>query len=203
MPLLKHHLKHFRNIYEGNLSVLTFLWDSLITPPLKMMKFTCREVMCPGLPDESVTEQEIKPRSPGSTDTAQLCNHYTTYHSITSIARLVAVPTLRLFFPLAWMQMQQNIGSVFEWGECSGEQQALRCAGHWSGSGLPWCSISTQGHWVLGSALAKAQAGITTGWGMERREKFTALPSCSHLHYPHPVISSPGSTSSLWDAHLT
>lgn len=57
--------------------------------------------MCPGLCDESVTEQEIKSRSPGSTDTAQLCNHYTTYHSIANVARLVAVPTLRLFFPLA------------------------------------------------------------------------------------------------------
>jgi len=57
--------------------------------------------MCPGLRDESVTEQEIKPRSPGSTDIAQLCNHYTTYHSIANIARLVAEPALRLLFPIA------------------------------------------------------------------------------------------------------
>lgn len=44
------------------------------------------------LRDESVTEREIKPRSPGSADTAQLCNHRTTYHSITNTERLLAVP---------------------------------------------------------------------------------------------------------------
>lgn len=151
------------------------------------------EVICPGLRDESVTEQEIKPRSPGSTDTTQLCNHHTAYHSIANIARLVAVPILRLFFPLAWMQ---NVGNLCEWGESSGEQQALGCAGH-PGSALP---ISTQGHWALSSALAETQAVITRGWGMEKRDKFTALPSCSRLHCPHPIISSPGPTSSLRDA---
>lgn len=59
------------------------------------------EVVCPKLWDESVAEQEIKPRSPGSTDTAQLCNHHTTCHSTANIARLVALPSLRLLFASA------------------------------------------------------------------------------------------------------
>lgn len=77
------------------------------------------EVMCPRLRDESVTEQEIKARSPGSTDATQLCNHYTTYHSIANIARLVAVPILCLVFPLAWLQTQQSGVSLCRWGAAS------------------------------------------------------------------------------------
>lgn len=50
------------------------------------------EMMFSRLRDESVTEQEIKPSSRGSTDTAQLCKHCSTYHSITNAERLVAVP---------------------------------------------------------------------------------------------------------------
>lgn len=84
------------------------------------------EVMCPRLRDESVTEQEIKARSPGSTDATQLCNHYTTYHSIANIARLVAVPILCLVFPLAWLQTRQSGVSLCRWGERAVGSSKLR-----------------------------------------------------------------------------
>lgn len=46
----------------------------------------------------------------------------------------------------------------------------------------------------------RPRLGLSQGGEWEGERKFTAYPSCSHLRYPHPVTSSPGSTSSLRDA---
>lgn len=113
MPLLKHGLKCFTNIYEGNLCVLTFLWDSLITPLLKMMKFMCREVKWCALgyamsqwPSRKLKPEVLAPQTqPGCVTTTQLITQSLTQPTSCCASFMPGVPRR--------VQTQQNIGSLY------------------------------------------------------------------------------------------
>lgn len=193
MPVLKHGLKCFTNIYEGNLCVLTFLWDSLLTPLLKMMKFTCREVKrcAPGYTMSQWPSRKLKPEvlapqtRPGCVTTTQLIAQSLTQPTSCCASSVPGVPC---------ECKRSKIAAACTSGE---EQQAPWHSAHREPA-LPWCPVPG----TLQQALAVAQPVIIVGWGMESREKCAALLSCSHLQDPRPAISSPGSSSCLHDARL-
>lgn len=114
-----------------------------------------------------MAEQEIKHRSPGSTDTTQLCNHCTTYHSITNRADWSLCQFYAWFSPLE-CKLSKTAAACTS-GEEQRVQQALRCAGHQE-PGLPWCSRATWGQ----QALSGSQAALITGC----RAMGSATPCC-------------------------
>lgn len=144
--------------------------------------------MCPGLRGESVTEQEIKARSPGSADTAGLCNLCAAYRPIARTARLPAGGKFCLFFPLARTQVEENLGGPCGWEGTlgSGKLRGHR-GGVWSVLVLPMgTEAPSRG---LGGDYHRVWNGEETPRVSQSSLEFPALPSCCHLYHPHPARS--------------
>lgn len=169
MPLLKHGLKCFTNIYEGNLCVLTFLWDSLLTPLLKMMKFTCREVKrcAPGYAMSQWPSRKLKPEvlapqtRPGCVTTTQL------------IAQSLTQPTSCCASSVPGVPRECKCSKTAAACMSGEEQQAPWHSAHREPA-LPWCPVPC---WAPCSRLWR-WPNLWLLWGGEWRAGRNALLCC-------------------------
>lgn len=140
--------------------------------------------MCPGLRGESGTEQETNRSSPGCADPVPLCNLGAASRPSADTAKLLAGTRFCLFFPSARRQAEENLGGLCEWAESAGQQQALR----WPRRGLV-CPSTPDGQ---AGSQQRPRGDYHRVWNGEETQlprSPIALPSCCHLHHPHPARS--------------
>lgn len=145
------------------------------------------------LPDESVTEQEIKPGSRGSTGTARLCNHCTLItRSLTQ--RHWWLCQLNAYFS---PQIERQCGKIL--AVCSRGERGVGSREVHRGSGVPRCSIDTQKHSGSWQRGAGSRPGSIAGgeWRqgnpLPSHRATTCIPTPSNqLQVPPPACKVQG-----------